>query len=67
MIKALVKRVDRISDLYDVGPAHRAAVEDFVDIVLSECCQVVYEHADTYANAELITTAIRKRFEYPNE
>lgn len=36
-IKELVTKVDRIKDLYDVGPVQRAAIEDFVELIVKKC------------------------------
>jgi hypothetical protein len=35
-IAELVEMVPRIKDMYNVGPVQRAAIEDFVDILLEE-------------------------------
>ena len=40
-IKELASTIDRIRDFYDVGPVHRAALEDFAEIIVRECITTV--------------------------
>jgi hypothetical protein len=39
-IRELVASVDRIKDMYDVGPVQRAAIEDFAELIVRECEKV---------------------------
>jgi hypothetical protein len=41
-MKDLVARIDRIKDMYDVGPVQRAAIEDFAELIIRECCEVAH-------------------------
>ena len=41
-IEELVNKVDRMKDMYEVGPVQRAAIEDFVDLIVLECCEVAH-------------------------
>jgi hypothetical protein len=35
-IELLVNKVDRIKDMYNVGPVQKAAIEDFVELIVKE-------------------------------
>lgn len=45
-ILELVNKVDRIKDMYEVGPVQRAAVKDFVDLIVRECTNIVLHYTD---------------------
>ena len=36
-IKELLKDNVRLQDFYNIGPIHRAAVEDFAELIIKEC------------------------------
>jgi hypothetical protein len=62
-IKELVCRVERIKDLYEVGPVQRAAIEDFVGLIAQDCarlCEEVAKDADCIAKSEFVTDAGRQ-------
>ena len=62
-IKELVCRVERIKDMYDVGPVQRAAIEDFVGLIAQDCarlCEEVAKDADCIAKSEFVTDAGRQ-------
>ena len=40
-IKELAEQVDRIKDMYNVGPVQRAAIEDFAQLIVEECRTVM--------------------------
>jgi len=59
--KELAEQVERIRDLYEVGPVQRAAILDFADLIRAderEACAVM---ADECANIEELGAAIRAR------
>ena len=39
-IKELASKIDRIKDLWDVGPVQRAAIEDFANLIIQECAGI---------------------------
>lgn len=39
-IRELANQVERIRDLYNIGPVHRDAVEQFAELIVKECIQV---------------------------
>ena len=67
-IRELVNRVDRIKDMYNVGPVQRAAVQDFVNLIVLECMQVCKNEAAwdpaelPYKPSEQFHDAIGKHF-----
>ena len=40
-IKELADQVERIRDLYNIGPVHRDAVEHFAELIVQECFDAV--------------------------
>ena len=44
-IKDLVNKVDRIKDMYEVGPVQRAAIEDFVELIVKKTLDEVAARA----------------------
>ena len=42
-IKDLAQTVNRIRDLYNIGPVHRDAVEQFAELIVRECDKVQSE------------------------
>ena len=36
-IRELANKVERIRDLYNIGPVHRDAVEQFAELIVREC------------------------------
>lgn len=38
-IKELADKVERIRDLYNIGPVHRDAVEHFAELIVRECVE----------------------------
>ncbi|CAB4241588.1 hypothetical protein UFOVP71_126 [uncultured Caudovirales phage] len=44
-IKELIAQVPRIKDMYDVGPVQRAAIEDFVELIVEATLTQVAERA----------------------
>lgn len=39
-IRELADKVDRIRDLYNIGPVHRDAVEHFAELIVKECAEI---------------------------
>jgi hypothetical protein len=53
-IKELAEQVDRIKDMYNVGPVQRAAIEDFAELIVRECMSVCIDDiADPRDTTEL--------------
>jgi hypothetical protein len=42
-IELLVDQVDRIKDMYNVGPVQKAAIEDFAELIVKETLDQVNE------------------------
>jgi len=55
-IKELAGKVERIRDLYNIGPVHRDAVEQFAELIIQECkedfAKVWYEQGMDIRGAE---------------
>jgi len=45
-IKELADKVDRIKDFYSVGPVQRAALEDFADLIIKECIDLLLNESE---------------------
>ena len=58
-IRELANQVERIRDLYNIGPVHRDAVEQFAELIVKECARVATEQGDT---AEHSFTATRAKW-----
>jgi hypothetical protein len=64
----LVDKVDRIKDMYQVGPAQQAAIEDFAQLIVKECVGVVeggsflHDQAPTAVFARECSRAIKQHF-----
>jgi hypothetical protein len=58
-IRELANQVERIRDLYNIGPVHRDAVEQFAELIVRECASICelngqsYKHSFTPAKAKL--------------
>ena len=54
-IKELADKVGRIRDLYNIGPVHRDAVEQFAELIVRECAEVaLWEQGKGYDVGETI-------------
>ena len=46
-IQEIANQVERIRDLYNIGPVHRDAVEQFAELIVKECanhCDLLLDH-----------------------
>lgn len=61
-IKQLVDKVDRIKDMYDVGPVQRAAIEDFAQLIILECASLFPQTFTDEQYQRRIDKSIKKHF-----
>ena len=43
-IKELALSIPRIADMYNVDPVHRAAVEEFAELIIKECAGITLDY-----------------------
>jgi len=59
-IKLLVDKVDRIKDMYNVGPVQQAAIEDFVELIVKECAEVA--HCNFHVDGLTLGSILKQHF-----
>ena len=65
-IQEIANQVERIRDLYNIGPVHRDAVEQFAELIVQECMTTMlkeskwYWDKDEFESSNAIQNATRR-------
>lgn len=65
-IQEIANQVERIRDLYNIGPVHRDAVEQFAELLVKECMTTIlkeskwYWDKDEFESSNAIQNAARR-------